>query len=138
MEPAVSAENVILQGRAFTEKLMLSEGIIRRATGATTIDPVTYEEVPVYETVYEGIGKLKLPDSLASNASAVPGTTVAALEAYLSLPVNAESGAVRVGDIWETTANPMDPALVGQRARITRPHSQTFATARRFPIEAFV
>lgn len=124
--------------RAEAESMMLSTGIVWRATGNTVIDPDTFEETAEMVSVYEGRGRLKLPNSLAVNPSAVPGTVVTGVESYLSLPVNDASAGVRAGDIWETTANPLDPDLVGQRVRITRPHAQTYATARRFPVTADV
>lgn len=120
--------------RAQAESMMLSAGIIRRATGEFTKDPLTLEEVPVYATVYTGICRFKAANTQASRAE-IPGAITVDQSATLSLPIGAPgAGDVRLNDIWECTANTMDPSLVGTKARVTATHSQTLATAHRYPV----
>ena len=111
---------------------MTTLGIIQRDTGATTQDPVTLEETPVFETVYTGKCKLKFPGMQPAEVS-VPGMVVVEQDAILSLPVDG-SGGVKVDDIWTCTENVLDPSLVGVSLRIAGMHHQTSATARRFPV----
>jgi len=122
--------------RAAAESMMRSEGVIRRATGAVTVDPVTLIETPVYADVYTGKCKFKSAATQAGR-SEIPGAIVVDQSATLSLPIGAAgAGDVRLNDIWECTANPLDPTLVGRKVRVTGVHSQTYATAHRYPVEA--
>lgn len=131
----MTAESVIQQGRTFTEGLMTSAGVIRRSNGTTVTDPDTLIETPGYDTIYTGPCKLRIPTGTPSDRT-TPGIVISEQEAILSLPITAGgSGDVTTGDIWECTANPMDPALIGRTMRIAGIHTQTYATARRFPVE---
>lgn len=121
--------------RAQAESMMVSAGVVRRATGATEEDPVTLERVPVYATIYTGIGRFKAANTQAGRSD-IPGAIVVDQSATLSLPVGAPgAGDVRLNDIWECTANPFDASLIGKKVRVTGVHSQTHATAHRFPVE---
>ena len=121
--------------RTQAESMMVSAGVVRRATGAMTEDPVTLEQVPAYDTIYTGIARYKAANTQAGR-SEIPGAIVVDQSATLSLPVGAPgAGDVRVNDIWECTANPFDASLIGKRVRVTGVHSQTHATAHRFPVE---
>jgi hypothetical protein len=128
----VSAESVILQGRTFNEALMASTGVVRRKTGATTTDPVTYVESPVWAVIFTGPGKLRFPEARPGDAN-IPGAVLSDQRPILSLPVSGTE-TVTTGDVWECTANPLDTALVGKKVRIDGVHAQTAATARRFPV----
>ena len=128
----MSRQSTMEAGRRFTEASMTTLGIIQRDTGATTSDPITYEETPVYETIYTGKCKVKFPDMQPAEVS-VPGMVVVEQDAILSLPIEG-SGGVRVDDIWTCTENVLDPSLVGVKLRIAGVHHQTSATARRFPV----
>jgi hypothetical protein len=122
--------------RAEAESLMASAGIIRRATGEKQTDPDTLIESDVYETVYEGVCRFKAAGTQAGR-STIPGAITVDQGATLSLPISdPTAGNVRLNDIWECTANPLDPSKVGKKARITGEHSQTYATAHRYPVEA--
>jgi hypothetical protein len=120
-------------GRVQAEALMTSTGVVRRQTG-TTEDPVTFETVPVYETIYTGKGRLKLPSTSSPGTGEIPGAIIIETRAILSLPIEG-SGAVLPNDVWEFTTNPLDTSLVGRQLRLTGAHAQTYATARRFPAE---
>jgi len=121
--------------RAEAESMMLSTGIIRRATGGTVEDPITHEEVPVTVVIYTGICRFKAASTQAGRSD-IPGAVVTDQSATLFLPVGAPgAGDVRLNDVWECVTNPIDPSKVGKKARITGGHSQTYATAHRFPVE---
>jgi len=121
--------------RAEANSMMLSEGVIRRATGQVVRDPDTFEETPEYAVVYEGKCRFKSAATQAGR-STIPGAISVDQGATLSLPIGEPgAGDVRLDDIWECTANPLDPTKVGKKARITGEHSQTFATAHRYPVE---
>ncbi len=114
---------------------MTASGIIRRQTGVTT-DPDTYVEEPVYATIYAGKCRLRIVKSIQGGEGAIPGSVAVKDELILSIPVEAAgSGDVRPNDVWECTANPLDPSVVGLRMRIAGVHHGTFQTARRFPVE---
>jgi len=121
--------------RAQAESMMVSAGVVRRATGETVEDPNTGEQTPVYAIVYTGMGRYKAANVQAGRAE-IPGAIVVDQSATLSLPVGASgAGDVRLNDIWECTANPFDASLIGRKMRITGVHSQTYATAHRYPVE---
>jgi hypothetical protein len=118
-------------GRIQAEALMTSTGVVRRQTG-TTEDPVTFETVPVWETIYTGKARLKMAAS--SGTGAIPGAVIIETSATLSLPVDG-SGSVLPNDVWEFSTNPLDTSLVGRQLRVTAASAETYATARRFPVE---
>ena len=121
--------------RAEAESMMFSEGVVRRATGETYTDPISHEEVPLLAVVYTGKCRLRAADTFARRSD-VPGAVVVDQSATLSLPIGAVgAGDVRLDDIWECTANPFDPSKVGKKLRVTGVHSQTLATAHRYPVE---
>lgn len=122
-----------MMARREVEANMTTLGVVRRDTGATTQDPITLEEVPVFETIYTGKCSLRFPDMQPASVS-IPGMILVEQDAVLSLPVTS-SGGVRVNDLWECTANGMDSSLVGVILRIAGVHHQTNATARRFPVK---
>ena len=131
----MSAESVIMQGRAFTNALMATTGFITRGTEVFVEDPVTHEEVEQTIVIYDGPCKFKAAGTQAGR-SEIPGAIVVDQSATLSLPIGAAgAGDVRVNDEWECTSNPLDPSQVGRKARITGGHSQTYATAHRYPVE---
>lgn len=129
----MSADSVALQGRQLAESQMTSAGIVYRANGGFTTDPVTLEETPTYDTIYTGACRLRFTANTPRTGE-VPGVVVTDQSATLSFPVLGSEG-ITTGDIWQCTANPLDPALVGRRLRIAGIHSMTHATARRFPVE---
>jgi hypothetical protein len=130
----MSAASTIGQGRRFNEALMASTCVIADAGS----EPVLNEETGEYEPVvsdpsYEGPCKIRFNSSVTSEVDAQSQLLVEQ-NAILSLPVEG-SGNVSIGQYAVITANPMDAAMVGKKFRITGDHTQTFATARRFPVE---
>lgn len=135
----MSAATAVLAGRRLAESEMVkagTKGIVRRATGAKTLDPVTLIETDVMAVIAaETICKVRMPTATNPGEGRVPGVVVVKDESILSLPVDAPgSGDVTTGDMWECTANPLDPSMVGVKLRISGVHHQTTATARRFPV----
>lgn len=132
---AVEAAN---RGRLLANSLIAESGcagVVRRKTGVTGEDPLTLEEVAIYATIYTGASKIRFPDT-RPGVGTIPGAVVIDQAAILSLPVGAAgAGDVTTDDVWECTANPMDGSLIGRKFRITGLHSQTYATAHRFPVE---
>jgi len=115
--------------------MMLSTCVVRRGTSQFDTDPVTKERTEVTETIYEGICKFRAAGTQAGRAE-IPGAVVTDQGATVSLPVGTPGAAdVRLNDVWECVTNPFDTSKVGKKARITGGHSQTFATAHRYPVE---
>lgn len=130
----MSATSVILQGRVLLESMMTTTVIGRRADGTFTTDPVTLVESPNYSiTVYEGPARFRMPGATTPGTEPIPGAVVTDDESIMSLPV-AASADVRIDDVFEVTANPLDGGLVGVKFRVSGTHHQTYATARRFPV----
>lgn len=125
---------VTMMGRRQAEALMDSTCVITRPhVGEPTIDPETGQEsTPAGVVVYTGKCRLRMSDARA-NGVALAGQQVAEQSPSLSLPVLADGSAdVRTNDIAVVTS-PLDPT--SRTVRIAGMHSQTHATARRFPVE---
>jgi hypothetical protein len=130
----MSAESTILAGRRFNESLMTASCSIGVATYVD--DPDTLETTLTIDPVhYTGPCKVRFPGNVSVSQADAGGQLVAKQDAILSLPVEG-SDDVAVDDRVLITACPMDPGLVGRTFRIAGSHEQTYATARRFPIEA--
>lgn len=88
-------------------------------------------QTPVY--TYQGPCRLKFNPRFPQQGDAA-GQTVAKQYVVLYLPVEG-SGSVRVGNVAVVTSCPGDPSLVGRRFEVTGEFHQTYATARRVPVE---
>lgn len=128
----VSAESVIVAGRRFQESQFVSACVIRRASGQT-FNEATGQYVPIYATVYEGACLLKFASGSVREVDAQSQQLVRQ-SPVLKLPVAGSEG-VRVDDVAEITANPLDAGRVGLKVRIAGDHVGTLTTARRFPVE---
>lgn len=111
---------------------MLSTCTVNSA-GEPVWDEATGDYVPSGTTVYEGPCKLRFPSTVLRESD-VQSQFVVEQEPMLALPV-VGSELVSVGDVVTITANPFDAAMVGLKLRVAGVHTQTFATARRFPVE---
>lgn len=127
-------DRLLVRGRRLAESLMPTVGVVRRATGEFTEDPVTLEQMPVYADILTGRCKIKGATGMPNGAE-VPGMIVVTQNAEIQFPI-AGSGVVQTDDVWECTESRTDPDMVGKKVRISGEQLQTFATARRFPIEA--
>jgi hypothetical protein len=130
----VSRDSTILAGRRFNESLQTSACTITRK-GDKVLNETTGEYEYEFATIYSGQCKIKFGATEAHTVDA-QGQILTEQTAILSLPVD-EPGSVDVttDDVAELTVNPLDPALVGKTFRVTGLHTQTAATARRFPVE---
>lgn len=132
MSLGADVQAALPQLRAQAESLMIDACTI---SGGTT--SVFNEETFEYETVtaetYSGPCRLRFAATAVQDVEAA-GQLLVVQRATLSLPI-ATSGAVLEGHVATITACVNDPALVGRKFRIEGGHHQTFATARRFPVE---
>ena len=83
--------------------------------------------------IYDGKCRVKVDDVQVQEKD-VQGQHLIEQRLRLDLPVSA-STSVHKGHVATITASDNDPAQVGRQFRITGPHAQTFASARRFPVE---
>jgi hypothetical protein len=128
----VGVMDAVMRGRRAAERNMTDRCVIRRPTGETTTDPVTYEVTPVYEVVYEGRCKYQTYQAYESSRESA-GATVTTQRSTLHLPV----GALRTlpGDVVTCVAS-VDPLMVGSSARIAQEApSKSHATAYRVFID---
>jgi hypothetical protein len=128
---------VLSAGQQAAESLMTDTVIVRRPTGTYTPDPVTGSDVPVYADQFTSKCKVQARNLVSREAEA-GGRTVTSVRLELHLPLSA--GAVQTGDVAEITAVGAlsDVQLLGRKFRITAPVAKSFATARRYEVEAIV
>lgn len=129
----MSAESVILQGRAFNEALMTSACTITRGDATPVLNETTGHYDVTSTTIYTGPCKIRFVSTVVSEADAQAQLLVEQ-NAILSLPI-VGSETVDVDDLATITSSYMDGALVGKVFRITGIHAQSFATARRLTVE---
>jgi hypothetical protein len=104
--------------------------VVSRGGGDAVFNPVTGEYDTGGETVYAGKCRLQNVRAQASNPEAGGGVfTVERVE--LQVPFGTE---FQVGDIAVFTASE-NPALVGNKYRVTGLGEKTHATAQRFNVE---
>ena len=121
--------------RAQAESLHTDMFTVYRATGASTQDPVTLVEVPVFAVVLSGVrGKLQAGTNQANDVQVV-GVKVAESTLYWHTSVGTVG--VLTDDVVACTGvGPGgDPELVGRRVRVVGPFLKSHATARRFQVE---
>jgi len=107
--------------------------VIRRADGAPALNEETGEYEPSFVDVYSGPCKVKFITSTVSEQD-YQSQLVAEQQVVLSLPVD-ESAPVLVNDVAEITSSQTNVSGVGKHFRIAGLFDQTYATARRFPVE---
>jgi hypothetical protein len=129
----VTAESVIRAGRAFQESRMPATVTITRVTGRL-LDETTGEYADTVQTVYAGKCRLDFRASLETLERDMEGQILADQRPTLLLPIVGSEG-ITVNDMATMTGNPLDPAVVGMRIRITGRSATTYATARRLPGE---
>lgn len=124
---------LLAQGRAAAEALMVDTCTIRRVTGTTT-NTTTGVVTPTYSTVYSGPCKLQESGGLPREANPTPSAPVLMVYRQLHLPV-ATSGGVRANDLatMDTCAN--DAGMVGKVLVIRGERGKSWATARRLDVE---
>jgi hypothetical protein len=119
------------------ERDMTDTVTLRRATGNTTQDPDTGSTVPEYADLFTSKCKVQARSLQALTAEA-GGRTATTVRLELHLPLSADPA--ETGDVAEVTAVGAlsDVQLLGRTFRITAPVAKSYATARRYEVEAFV
>lgn len=120
----LAGASTLLQAQA--ESMMADTCVIRRR-GPDVLDPVTDLHVPAWSTVYAGCCRVRF-QSAETQSRQVEGELLVGQQSTLSLPY-AASAAVRVDDVAEISSQ-------GITVRVAGRFVQTYATARRFPVEA--
>lgn len=120
--------------RVQAESLMVSTCTITRGGGAGVWNEATGAYDATATTIYSGPCRLIFRSNSVVRETDAQGQFLLEQEPQLSLPV-VGSETVTVGDAVTITANPYDAAMVGLTLRIAGIHTQTQATARRFPVE---
>ncbi|MGR7002809.1 DUF6093 family protein [Yinghuangia aomiensis] len=124
----MSLDTALARGRAAHEALMVDAGRLIRP-GPAALDRATGQMVPGPETVlYDGRARVKPQPAVGRDVTA--GERLQILREYeIALPWSAlPPDAVRLGDVWETTASP-DARLVGQRLVVKTAQNSATATA---------
>lgn len=125
----------LTMGRTLAERLHTDTFTVYRPTGATTTDPVTLVEVPVFATVLSGVlGKFQA-GTASPNEVQTPGAKVAETGLEWHTSVNT-LGVLTDDEVLCTAVDTAgDPELVGKRVRVTGPFLKSHATARRFEVQ---
>lgn len=122
--------------REHAEGRMRDTCTVRRATGETAPDPVTLEEVPVFEVIHSGLKCRVKAGGTQANAVQIPGQTVVLSGMEWHVPISTVG--IRTNDLVTIdSVDPVlgDPDLVGQVLRVTGPFFNSAATARRYRVE---
>ena len=117
--------------RAQAESLMVDACEVSRATGATTLDPDTLEEVPVFAPVWSGRCRVQRSGALSPREQSGSAGYEFGVDSVLAqLPLDALD--VRRGDRFTVTAvgSVSDPDLVGLVATVQANMAKTHATKR--------
>jgi len=128
----MSAESTMRAGRALAERLMTDTATVtgEPTKGALGTDGLYTSTSP---DLYTGACKVKATDTLVQDVNS-QGRDLAVQRLTVDFPVSDDT--IFAADARVIiTASATDTALIGRSFRITGPHSQTFATARRYPVE---
>lgn len=125
---------VLAQGRAAAESLMVDTCTIRRRTGVTTND-LSGVTTPTYAPVYTGPCRVQVSGTGAMGQRTDVGeTSQVILRVELQLPVATSTGVQRADEVTLTTsAN--DPDLLGRTWLVHDLAHKTHATSRRLQLE---
>ena len=116
--------------RAEAEALMVDTVLVEHPTGATTPDPVTLEEVPVYVSVYAGKGRVQRSGQLASQEDVTGGFEFGVDSLLVQLPL-AATGIARGDRVTVTGLGAIsDPDLLGLVATVQANLTKTHPTKR--------
>jgi len=126
---------IIAAGRALAESLMLDTCTVKRPSAETTIDPDTGLPTTTWSTIYTG--KCKIQSESVQSLNPKSGDHVYTVDRWeVHLPVSATG--VKVGDVVEITASPLDSVNVGRKFSVSGLFRKTLATAQRLPVEEVV
>lgn len=128
----VTAESIVAAGRRFSERMMTSTCAVTRETGQT-LNPDTLEYDETVTAVWAGPCRVKSFSTVTSPRE-TEGMLDTVQQLELFLPVTGTE-AITVDDMVQITAGGFDPALTGKQFRVTGQFNQSYATARRLPVE---
>ncbi len=117
--------------RQQAESLMVDSCTVTRATGATTLDPVTLAEVPVFAAVWSGACRIQRSGALSPReVSGAAGYEFGIDSVMAQLPIAATG--IQRGDVLEVTAvGPVtDPDVLGMKATVQANLAKSHATKR--------
>ena len=124
----MSARSVTLRGQRRAESLMVDTLIVERQTGEA-MDPDTLEMVPVFDTVYEGKGRIQRWDGAGSGSEPVVGSVEFGLDTFFAqLPISVVG--VLAHDRVRVLASPLDDSLAGLTGTVRSAKGKTHATKR--------
>lgn len=126
---------VMLEGRRVAEARLTDGCRIRTGASGRQWNESTkdYDDAPAATYSYTGPCLIKASGNTPRMVDAA-GQTVILQQPEIHLPF-LSSSEVRPGHVVEILASATDPGLPGREFRITGPFNQTYATARRFPVE---
>lgn len=128
LNDAVAAELPYLRREA--ESLMVDALLVEHPTGETTIDGDSLEEVPVYEDIYSGKGRVQRPGSLSPREDVAGGFEFGIRAIIAQLPLSA-TGIVQGDRVTVTAVGPLtDPDLIGLVATVGANLTKTHPTKR--------
>lgn len=104
---------VVAAGRRAAERLMTARCVVRRITGTETVG---FEEVPVYEVIYEGICKPQTFRPQESNVGSLSGSSQTVTRSEVHFPVG--QFVAQVGDVITVTESTHNALLVGKSFRV--------------------
>lgn len=122
----MSAQTVLLRGRAAAIALMVDACTIQHQTGSST-NTTTGAVTPTYSTVYTG--PCKVQGAMSAGGQDIAEAHLAVLRPFVHVPITV-TGVVE-GDVVTITASVNDVELVGRVFRVLGPDHKSFATARR-------
>lgn len=121
--------------RAAAESKMIDTCTIVEVTTSGDPDPATSLPAEARTTVYAGRCEYRAADTQARSVDSA-GRQLVQQGAVLKIPVDAPgSAAVRVGHIATITLATNDPTSAPVVVTVSGTHQQTYATARRLPVE---
>jgi hypothetical protein len=132
---ATAIAQVTLEGRELAESLMQDTCVVEYVTGATTKDPYTDREIPVYATRFISKCKVQVVGTLSSEQAKVGEEISVIGTARIDLPV-ATPQVAQNDRITITAVGPLsDVRLVGRSFLVGSPMNKTYATATRLTVK---
>lgn len=116
--------------RAQAESMMRDTVLVERYNGGFTRDPVTLEDTPTFDTVYDGPGRVQRSGQLSPHETVAGEVEFGVNALMVQLPLSAAG--VKKGDrVTVTAVGPVsDPDLLGLVATVQANLSKSHATKR--------
>lgn len=129
----MTAESAMLAGRRAAEAKMTDTAEVY-GLPTRTWDETKLKYTDVTPLVHTGKCEIKLTDVQVLEIEQ-QSQELGVQRAIVKFPVAADTVFAENFTV-KITASPTDPANVGRTFRITSPHAQSYATARRYPVES--